>query len=149
MAQDSARCDACGREFDDGPFDPSQIPVSINPNPEEPKNFVERSLKEHNQLLEKLSGQLDELLELARAGGDDVGAGSPPNPSSGRADAADLLEVVELLRRNMRPRHGLCIDGHCAPCRVHEEAIKEHVLLYIDWKIPGTVEKLQQARHRN
>ena len=134
MAQEQARCEACGREFDDRPFDPYQIPVSLNPNPDEPKNFVERSLKDHNQLLEKLSGQLDELLELLRSGHDEAG------------QAAELLE---LLRQNLRPRHGLCIDGHCAPCRVHEEAIKEHVLLYIDWKIPGTVEKLQQARHRN
>ena len=134
MAQDPARCDACGQELDDRPFDPYQVPVSVNPNPDEPKNFVERSLKDHNQLLEKLSGQLDELLELVRKGEDEDG------------QTEDLLH---LLRQNLRPRHGLCIDGHCAPCRVHEEAIKEHVLLYIDWKIPGTVEKLQQARHRN
>ena len=134
MAQEPARCDACGREFDDRPFDPYRIPVSLNPNPDEPKNFVERSLKDHNQLLAKLSGQLDELLDLVREGQDEEG---------------QAVELLELLRQNLRPRHGLCIDGHCAPCRVHEEAIKEHVLLYIDWKIPGTVEKLQQARHRN
>ncbi len=134
MTQDPARCDACGRELDDQPFDPSQIPVTLNPNPDEPKNFVERSLKQHNEVLEKLSGQLDELLELVRSGKDEPG------------QALDLLEV---LRQYMRPRHGLCIDGKCPPCRVHEEAIKEHVLLYIDWKVPGTVEKLQQSRHRN
>ena len=134
MAQDPARCDACGQELDARPFDPYRIPVSLNPNPDEPKNFVERSLKDHNRLLEKLSGQLDELLELVRKGDDEPG------------QAEDLLY---LLRQHLRPRHGLCIDGHCAPCRVHEEAIKEHVLLYIDWKVPGTVEKLQQTRHRN
>ena len=134
MAQEPARCDACGRELDERPFDPYQVPVSLNPNPDEPKNFVERSLKQHIQTLDRLSGQLDELLELVRAGGDDDGR---------------LLELLDLLRQYMKPRHGLCIDGHCAPCRVHEEAIKEHVMLYIDWKIPGTVDKLQQARHRN
>ena len=134
MAHDPARCDACGRELEEAPFDPYQIPVSVNPNPDEPKNFVERSLKDHNLLLEKLSGQLDELLNLLRAG---------------EAEEGQAVDLVELLRQHMRPRHGLCIDGHCAPCRVQEEAIKEHVLLYIDWKIPGTVEKLQQARHRN
>jgi hypothetical protein len=32
---------------------------------------------------------------------------------------------------------------------VHEEVIKEHVMLYIDWKIPGTVQKLEQRRRRN
>ncbi len=134
MAQESARCDACGREFDDRPFDPYQIPATVNPNPEEPKNFAERSLKDYNQLLDKLSGQLDELLFLAREGKDEEGS---------------MLELLELLRQNLRPRHGLCIDGRCAPCRVQEEAIKEHVLLYIDWKVPGTVEQLQQSRHRN
>ena len=134
MAQDPARCDACGRVLEEAPFDPYQIPVSVNPNPDEPKNFVERSLKDHNLMLEKLSGQLDELLDLLR---------------EGQAEDGLAVDLLTLLRQNMRPRHGLCIDGHCAPCRVHEEAIKEHVLLYIDWKIPGTVEKLQQARHRN
>ena len=134
MFQDPARCDVCGRELEERPFDPSQIPVSVNPNPDEPKNFVERSLGEHNRALDRLSNQLDELLELVRCRGDEEG---------------QVLELLELLRQYMRPRHGLCIDGRCAPCRVHEEAIKEHVLLYIDWKVPGTVEKLQQSRHRN
>ena len=134
MAQDPARCDGCGRELDERPFDPSQIPVSLNPNPDEPKNFVERSLKEHNQALDRLSGQLDELLNLVRRGQEEDG---------------QVVEMLDVLRQYMRPRHGLCIDGHCMPCRVHEEAIKEHVMLYIDWKIPGTVDKLQRARHRN
>ena len=134
MAQEPARCDACGRDLDERPFDPYQIPVSVNPNPDEPKNFVERSLKEHNQALERLSGQLDELLDLVRERQEEEG---------------QVAELLDLLRQYMRPRHGLCIDGKCAPCRVHEEAIKEHVLLYIDWKVPGTVEKLQQTRHRN
>lgn len=134
MAQEPARCDACGRDLDDRPFDPYQIPVSVNPNPDEPKNFVERSLKEHNQALERLSGQLDDLLDLVRERKEEEG---------------QVAELLDLLRQYMRPRHGLCIDGKCAPCRVHEEAIKEHVLLYIDWKVPGTVEKLQQTRHRN
>ena len=127
-------CDTCGREFDDGPFDPAQIPVTVNPTPDEPKNFVERSLKEHNQLLDTLSRQLAELLELAQAG---------------PADNGPALELLATLQQSLQPRHGLCINANCAPCRVHEEAIKEHVLLYIDWKVPGTVQKLQQTRHRN
>ncbi len=134
MAQYDGRCEACGRELDETPFNPARIPVTFNPNPDEPKNFVERSLKEHNRLLETLTSQLGELLELAKQG-------------QGNTDSA--LPLLEELRQNLRPRHGLCIDGNCAPCRVHEEAIKEHVLLYIDWKIPGTVAQLQQARRRN
>ena len=100
MAQEPARCDACGRDLEDRPFDPYQIPVSVNPNPDEPKNFVERSLKEHNQALERLSGQLDELLGLVR---------------ERREEEGQVAELLDLLRQYMRPRHGLCIDGKCAP----------------------------------
>ncbi len=134
MTHEPARCEACGRDFDDSPFDPSEIPVTVNPNPDEPKNFVERSLKEHNQLMDTLSARLGELLESVRAG---------------QLDQERIEEELETLRQTLRPRHGLCIDANCAPCRVHEEAIKEHVLLYVDWKVPGTVQKLQQTRHRN
>ena len=61
----------------------------------------------------------------------------------------ELLMDLKNMMIKLQPRHGLCIDANCAPCRVHEEAIKEHVLLYVDWKVPGTVSKLEQARHRN
>ena len=134
MTHEPARCEACGRDFDDLPFDPSEIPATVNPNPDEPKNFVERSLKEHNQLMDTLSARLGELLDSVRAG---------------QLDQERIEEELETLRQTLRPRHGLCIDANCAPCRVHEEAIKEHVLLYVDWKVPGTVQKLQQTRHRN
>ena len=134
MTHEPARCEACGRDFDDSSFDPSEIPATVNPNPDEPKNFVERSLKEHNQLMDTLSARLGELLESVRAG---------------QLDQERIEEELETLRQTLRPRHGLCIDANCAPCRVHEEAIKEHVLLYVDWKVPGTVQKLQQTRHRN
>jgi hypothetical protein len=43
----------------------------------------------------------------------------------------------------------LCIDRACFSCRVHEEAIKEHVLLYVDWKLPGTVQQLERLKNRN
>ncbi len=131
-------CVACGREFDAAPFDPAEIPATLNPTPDEPKNFVERSLKEHNRLLDTLSRQLAELLTLHR----DLAPAGP-------VDNRRTLELLETLQQSLQPRHGLCINANCAPCRVHEEAIKEHVLLYIDWKVPGTVQKLQQTRHRN
>ncbi len=134
MTHEPARCEACGRDFDDSSFDSSEIPATVNPNPDEPKNFVERSLKEHNQLMDTLSARLGELLDSVRAG---------------QLDQERIEEELETLRQTLRPRHGLCIDANCAPCRVHEEAIKEHVLLYVDWKVPGTVQKLQQTRHRN
>lgn len=100
----------------------------------EPRNFVEQGLQRYNELLEQLAGQLDALLALARDG----------QP----VDAA-LGEQLASLREALRPRHGLCIDRACFSCRVHEEAIKEHVLLYVDWKLPGTVQQLERLKNRN
>ncbi len=100
----------------------------------EPRNFVEQGLQRYNELLERLSAQLDELLELARGG---------------QIEDADLPGQLVELREALRPRHGLCIDRACFSCRVHEEAIKEHVLLYVDWKLPGTVQQLERLKNRN
>ncbi len=100
----------------------------------EPRNFVEQGLQRYNELLERLAGQMDELLELARTG-------QPIN--------SDLAQQLISLRESLRPRHGLCIDRACFSCRVHEEAIKEHVLLYVDWKLPGTVQQLERLKNRN
>ena len=61
----------------------------------------------------------------------------------------EVVRELKNIMTKLQPRHGLCIDANCAPCRVQEEAIKEHVLLYVDWKVPGTVAKLEQARHLN
>lgn len=99
-----------------------------------PRNFVEQGLQRHNQLLERITEQLDELLTLARAG---------------HAGDADFAGQMATLREALRPRHGLCIDRACFSCRVHEEAIKEHVLLYVDWKLPGTVQQLERLKNRN
>jgi hypothetical protein len=77
---------------------------------------------------------MDELLELARMG---------------RAGDSVIAEQLASLREALRPRHGLCIDRACFSCRVHEEAIKEHVLLYVDWKLPGTVQQLERLKNRN
>ena len=101
---------------------------------DEPRNFVEQGLQRHNQLLKRIAGQLDELLTLARAG---------------QAGDADFTGQLAALREALRPRHGLCIDRACFSCRVHEEAIKEHVLLYVDWKLPGTVQQLERLKNRN
>ena len=100
----------------------------------EPRNFVEQGLQRYNELLERLTGQLDDLLALAR---------------EGRAIDAELADQLSSLRESLRPRHGLCIDRACFSCRVHEEAIKEHVLLYVDWKLPGTVQQLERLKNRN
>ena len=100
----------------------------------EPRNFVEQGLQRHNQLLEQLAGQMDALLELAYAG---------------RAGDADFAAQLTALRAALRPRHGLCIDPACFSCRVHEEAIKEHVLLYMDWRLPGTIQQLERLKNRN
>ena len=100
----------------------------------EPRNFVEQGLQRYNELLERLADQMDVLLLRAQQG-------QPIN--------ADLAEQLTSLREALRPRHGLCIDRACFSCRVHEEAIKEHVLLYVDWKLPGTVQQLERLKNRN
>jgi len=132
MSGEPAKCEACGRELDGGEIVNQGIPV--NPSGNAPRNWAESNLQQHIQLLDKLTAQVDELLESVRGG---------------NADSERVLEKLETLRQHLKPRHGLCIDPNCGPCRVHEEAIKEHVLLYVDWKVPGTVQKLEQARRRN
>lgn len=134
MSSEPDKCQACGRSFSEQTSGIDQMPTLPNPGRDAPRNWVEQNLQKHIQTLDKLSGQLDELLESVSRGG---------------ATNQQLLDQLEGLRQSLKPRHGLCIDAHCAPCRVHEEAIKEHVLLYVDWKVPGTVEKLEQDRHRN
>ncbi len=128
------RCEACGRDFEEGGTGLENMPPIPNPHYDGPKNYVERTLKDHLELMVRLSGQLDQLLAAVQGGS---------------AGSEQVIEGLQGLRDNMRPRHGLCIDAKCPLCRVHEEVIKEHVMLYIDWKVPGTVQKLQQTRHRN
>lgn len=139
MTNQPAKCPACGKELDPHGSDPADMPALPNPNRGEPeswtpRNWAEDNLRRHIGLLDQISGQLDQLRTSVEAGS----AGSP-----------EVLAELEAWRDSLKPRHGLCIDAHCAPCRVHEEAIKEHVLLYVDWKVPGTMEKLEQTRHRN
>ena len=100
----------------------------------EPRNFVEQGLQRYNELLEQLAGQMDSLLKMAR---------------DGQSIDAELADQLAGIREALRPRHGLCIDRACFSCRVHEEAIKEHVLLYVDWKLPGTVQQLERLKNRN
>ena len=100
----------------------------------EPRNFVEQGLQRYNELLERLADQMDVLLLRAQ---------------QGQPIDADLADQLTGLREALRPRHGLCIDRACFSCRVHEEAIKEHVLLYVDWKLPGTVQQLERLKNRN
>ncbi len=134
MTSEPDKCPACGRGLNEQAPSIDEMPPLPNPSRDAPRNWVERNLRKHLQTLDRLSGQLDDLLESV---------------SRGDATNQQLLDQLEGLRQSLKPRHGLCIDPHCAPCRVHEEAIKEHVLLYVDWKVPGTVQKLEQARHRN
>ncbi len=100
----------------------------------EPRNFVEQGLQRYNDLLERLATQMDDLLALAQ---------------DGQPIDAELADQLSKMRETLRPRHGLCIDRACFSCRVHEEAIKEHVLLYVDWKLPGTVQQLERLKNRN
>ena len=134
MSETPARCAACGRDFEDPPLAPAALAAAWQPDNQEPKTFVERGLQEHNRLLAALAAQLETL---------------PERLAAGTAEDGELRDLLETLRQTLRPRHGLCIDGNCVLCRVQEEAIKEHVVAYIEWKVPGTTQKLQQTRHRN
>jgi hypothetical protein len=129
----SDKCEACGRELSSWQPSIYGVPTSAQP-PYDLRTVAAQNLQRHNELLDRLAGQLEELLELAR---------------DGKACGPEVIDQVEALRQNLNPRHGLCIDRGCALCRVQEEAIKEHVLVYVDWRVPGTIQKLQQARHRN
>ena len=100
----------------------------------EPRNFVEQGLQRYNELLERLADRMDTLLEMA---------------DNGQPIDSELADQLAGFREALRPRHGLCIDRACFSCRVHEEAIKEHVLLYVDWKLPGTVQQLERLKNRN
>ena len=134
MTNEPAKCPACGKELEPPDSGAAGMPILPNPNRGQPKNWVEENLQRHIELLDQISGQLDQLKMSVEAGS---------------AGSQEVLAQLEAWRDSLKPRHGLCIDARCAPCRVQEEAIKEHVLLYVDWKVPGTVEKLEQARHRN
>ncbi len=138
MTNEPAKCPACGKDLEPPGSGDAGMPILPNPKRGEPgnwapKNWVEENLQRHIELLDQISGQLDQLKMSVEAGS---------------AGSQEVLAELEAWRDSLKPRHGLCIDAHCAPCRVHEEAIKEHVLLYVDWKVPGTVAKLEQARHR-
>ena len=134
MTTEPAKCPACGKELEPPDSGAAGMPILPNPKRSQPKNWVEENLQRHIELLDQISGQLDQLKMSVEAGS---------------ASSQEVLAQLEAWRDSLKPRHGLCIDARCAPCRVQEEAIKEHVLLYVDWKVPGTVEKLEQARHRN
>ena len=127
------KCEACGREFSAWQPTAYGTPTSTQP-PYDMRTIAAQNVQRHNELLDKLTSQLEELLELGR---------------DGKVSGQEVLDQLETLRQSLSPRHGLCIDRGCALCRVQEEAIKEHVLVYVDWRVPGTIQKLHQARHRN
>ena len=132
MGDTNGLCPTCGQSFQGSAYDGGIRDYSVDEKGK-PNNWVEDNLKLHNDLLEQINLKLNQLqTDVLKAG-------------SSEEVVTDLKNIMTKLQ----PRHGLCIDANCAPCRVHEEAIKEHVLLYVDWKVPGTVEKLEQARHRN
>ena len=132
MVDSNGLCPTCGQSCPGSAYDDETADYSVDEKGK-PNNWVEDNLKLHNDLLEQINLKLNQLqTDVLKVG-------------TSEEVVADLKHIMTKLQ----PRHGLCIDANCAPCRVHEEAIKEHVLLYVDWKVPGTVAKLEQARHRN
>jgi hypothetical protein len=127
-AEHDELCESCKRAF-----------ISWNPSIYESgqndmRAVAAENLRKYNETIENISNQLDALLKAIR--------------DSGISTQAIITQLSEI-GRSLIQKHGLCIDKNCAMCRVHEEAIKEHVLVYVDWRVPGTVQKLQQARHTN
>ncbi|MEC9309471.1 MAG: hypothetical protein VX966_08195 [Chloroflexota bacterium] len=121
-------CESCEREF-----------LSWNPGiyasaQNDMRAVAAENLRKYNETMEKIVNQLDELLKAVRDSG---------------ISTQSIMAQLGDIGRTLIQKHGLCTDKNCAMCRVHEEAIKEHVLVYVDWRVPGTVQKLQQARHRN
>ena len=132
MTDVNGLCPTCGQRSQSS-TDDTEIPTYRVGKEEKPNNWAEDNLMLHNELLEQINLQLNQLhTDVKQANGSE-----------------ELLMDLKNMMIKLQPRHGLCIDANCAPCRVHEEAIKEHVLLYVDWKVPGTVSKQEQARHRN
>ena len=132
MMNEPDACESCGRELSN--WQPEIYFANVSGQQADMRTIAAQNLIRHNQTMEKLTQQLDQLLELTR---------------EGNVDTQQIVQHLDSLRQSLTPRHGLCIDRNCALCRVHEEAIKEHVLVYVDWRVPGTIQKLQQARHRN
>ncbi|HLF03865.1 MAG TPA: hypothetical protein VI855_01410 [Dehalococcoidia bacterium] len=129
MAQGHDRCDSCGRELSAGQ-NGAAPPATALPY-DARREEGDRRLREHAEAMDRLAAQVAELREAVQ---------------SGQAAGPQVLDAVDTLMRQLQPRHGLCIRPECILCRAQEQAIKDHVLLYIDWKVPGTVEKLEQAR---
>ena len=132
MVDSNGLCPTCGQSFPGSAYD-DEIPAHTVDEKGEPNNWVEDNLKLHNDFLEQINLKLNQLHTDVLEGG----------------ISEEVVTELKNIMTKLQPRHGLCIDANCAPCRVQEEAIKEHVLLYVDWKVPGTVAKLEQARHRN
>jgi len=128
MTYGHERCEACGRELitgQNGSTPPTGLPYDAR------REEGDRRLREYMEVMDRLAGQLAALREVLQAG------------STGNVQ---VLEALDALDHQLRQRHGLCIQPECILCRAQEQAIKDHVLLYIDWKVPGTMEKLEQAR---
>ena len=132
MTEENRLCPTCGQRSQIS-SDDTEIPTYRVDKEGKPNNWAEDNLRLHNELLEQIYAQLNQLhTDVAQVN-----------------SSEELLTDLKNMMTKLHPRHGLCIDATCGPCRVHEEAIKEHVLLYVDWKVPGTISKLEQARHRN
>ena len=133
-AHSQDNCESCGQDIHRQQDNEHTMAPPPNPHRDTPRNAREPDLHQQVALLDTNTTQLDTLLQSVKQG-------EPVNQ--------EMVAQLEGVSQNLRPRHGLCIDPKCAACRVHEEVIKEHVLLYVDWKVPGTIVKLEQARHRN
>ncbi|MSQ05733.1 MAG: hypothetical protein EXR54_04960 [Dehalococcoidia bacterium] len=129
MATGHHRCESCGSELgasqNGSALRASGIPYDAR------RDEGDRRLREYAEAMDQVAGQLAALRQAVQAG---------------VAGGEQVLQTLDALSQQLRQRHGLCIQRECIVCRAQEQAIKDHVVLYIDWKVPGTMEKLEQAR---
>jgi hypothetical protein len=123
------RCESCGRDLVAGQ-NWSAPPATRLPY-DARREEGDRRLREYAEAMDRLAAQLAALREAVQAGS---------------AGGERVLDTLNAMVSQLRQRHGLCIQRECIVCRAQEQAIKDHVVLYIDWKVPGTIDKLEEAR---
>lgn len=129
MPQEHHRCESCGRDLVAGQNGSTPAPTGLPYDARREEG--DRRLREFAEAMDRLAGQLAALREAVQAG---------------PAVSEQVLDTLNALAHQLRQRHGLCIQRECIVCRAQEQAIKDHVVLYIDWKVPGTIDKLEEAR---
>ena len=93
------RCEACGHVLG-GPSEEQGMAPPPNPYRDEPRTRLEMNLRRHVEVMDRIAGQVDELLSLVR---------------SGDATIQQALDSLEGLRQDLKPATGYA-SIPSAPC---------------------------------